>query len=217
MTKPVCHDICDENATFRHMQRPGRGAFFSSTRAEEPLSGLPRIDYSAGTLRDACGFVWSVGFGYLTLPRRIFMTTNTLSIATIAGDGTGPEVTAEAIVLDAVARLDGFEFTAESDWGGDRYLRTGEIIPEGGLDLLRSKDAVFGCNRSPDVPGIRESLLLELRFKLDQYINLAPRETFTRSGTPLANRGPDDTTCRRSRKYRRPLLWRGLFEERDCG
>jgi 3-isopropylmalate dehydrogenase len=73
------------------------------------------------------------------------MTTTTLSIATIAGDGTGPEVTSEAIkVLDAVARLDGFEFTVESlDWGGDRYLRTGEIIPEGGLDLLRSKDAVF--------------------------------------------------------------------------
>ena len=67
------------------------------------------------------------------------MTTTTLSIATIAGDGTGPEVTSEAIkVLDAVARLDGFEFTVESlDWGGDRYLRTGEIIPEGGLDLLR--------------------------------------------------------------------------------
>ena len=66
------------------------------------------------------------------------MTTTTLSIATIAGDGTGPEVTAEAIkVLDAVARLDGFEFTVEAlDWGGDRYLRTGEIIPEGGLDLL---------------------------------------------------------------------------------
>ena len=56
------------------------------------------------------------------------MTTTTLSIATIAGDGTGPEVTSEAIkVLDAVARLDGFEFTVESlDWGGDRYLRTGE-------------------------------------------------------------------------------------------
>ena len=61
------------------------------------------------------------------------MTTSNLSIATIAGDGTGPEVTSEAIkVLDAVARLEGFEFTVESlDWGGDRYLRTGEIIPEG--------------------------------------------------------------------------------------
>ncbi|MEO2041245.1 MAG: isocitrate/isopropylmalate family dehydrogenase, partial [Pirellulales bacterium] len=58
------------------------------------------------------------------------MPTTTLSIATIAGDGTGPEVTSEAIkVLDAVARLDGFEFNVESlDWGGDRYLRTGEIV-----------------------------------------------------------------------------------------
>lgn len=126
-----------------------------------------------------------------------FMTTTTLSIATIAGDGTGPEVTAEAIkVLDAVARLDGFEFTVEAlDWGGDRYLRTGEIIPEGGLDLLRSKDAVFlGAIGHPDVaPGILEKgLLLELRFKLDQYINLRPVKLLPGVETPLANRGPDD-------------------------
>ncbi|MDG1992019.1 MAG: 3-isopropylmalate dehydrogenase [Pirellulales bacterium] len=125
------------------------------------------------------------------------MTTTTLSIATIAGDGTGPEVTSEAIkVLDAVARLDGFEFTVESlDWGGDRYLRTGEIIPEGGLDLLRSKDAVFlGAIGHPDVaPGILEKgLLLELRFKLDQYINLRPVKLLPGVETPLAGRGPDD-------------------------
>ena len=125
------------------------------------------------------------------------MTTTTLSIATIAGDGTGPEVTSEAIkVLDAVARLDGFEFNVESlDWGGDRYLRTGEIIPEGGLNLLRSKDAVFlGAIGHPDVaPGVLEKgLLLELRFKLDQYINLRPVKLLPGVETPLAGRGPDD-------------------------
>ena len=124
------------------------------------------------------------------------MTTRNISIATIAGDGTGPEVTSEAIkVLDAVARLEGFEFTVESlDWGGDRYLRTGEIIPEGGLDVLRSKDAVFlGAIGHPDVaPGILEKgLLLELRFKLDQYINLRPVKLLPGVETPLAGRGPE--------------------------
>ena len=57
------------------------------------------------------------------------MTTTTLSIATIAGDGTGPEVTAEAIkVLDAVARLDGFEFTVEARLGWRSVPANREII-----------------------------------------------------------------------------------------
>jgi hypothetical protein len=107
------------------------------------------------------------------------MASTTLKIAAIPGDGTGPEVTAEALkVLDAVSKIDGFAYDVEMlDWGGDRYLKTGEIVPEGGLDLLRTKDAVFlGAIGHPGVaPGILEKgLLLELRFKLDQYINLRP-------------------------------------------
>ena len=125
------------------------------------------------------------------------MAATPLAIATIAGDGTGPEVTAEAVkVLDTASRLEGFEYTIEAlDWGGDRYLRTGEIIPEGGLDLLRSKDAVFlGAIGHPDVPpGVLEKgLLLELRFKLDQYINLRPVKLLPGVETPLAGRGPAD-------------------------
>ena len=97
------------------------------------------------------------------------MATSTLKIAAIPGDGTGPEVTAEALkVLDAVSSIDAFAYDVEMlDWGGDRYLKTGEIIPEGGLDLLRSKHAAFlGAIGHPDVaPGILEKgLLLELRF-----------------------------------------------------
>ena len=120
-----------------------------------------------------------------------------LSIATIPGDGPGPEVTAEALkVLDAVAKIDGISFHVETlDWGGDRYLRTGEIIPAGGLDLLRSKDAIFlGAIGHPEVaPGVLEKgLLLELRFKLDQYINLRPVKLLPGVETPLAGRGPAD-------------------------
>ena len=55
------------------------------------------------------------------------MAGSTLSIAAIPGDGTGPEVTAEAVkVLAAAAALEGFGFDVETlDWGGDRYLKTG--------------------------------------------------------------------------------------------
>jgi 3-isopropylmalate dehydrogenase len=125
------------------------------------------------------------------------MASSTLSIAAIPGDGTGPEVTAEAIkVLAAVAALEGISYDIETlDWGGDRYRRTGEIIPDGGLDLLRRKDAIFlGAIGHPGVtPGILEKgLLLELRFKLDQYINLRPVKLLPGVETPLAGRGPGD-------------------------
>jgi 3-isopropylmalate dehydrogenase len=125
------------------------------------------------------------------------MPRNHLAIASIPGDGTGPEVTAEAVkVLDAVAKLEGFTFEIETlDWGGDRYLRTGVIIPEDGLDLLRRKDAIFlGAIGHPGVPpGVLEKgLLLELRFKLDQYVNLRPVKLLPGVETPLAGRGPSD-------------------------
>ena len=57
----------------------------------------------------------------------------TLKIAVIGGDGTGPEVAAEGLkVLAAVAQLEGFRYElAHYDFGGDRYLRTGEILPRG--------------------------------------------------------------------------------------
>ncbi|MEI7863342.1 MAG: isocitrate/isopropylmalate family dehydrogenase, partial [Planctomycetota bacterium] len=125
------------------------------------------------------------------------MAGRTLSIAAIPGDGTGPEVTAEAMkVLAAVAKMEPFAYEVETlDWGGDRYLKTGEIIPAGGLDLLRKKDAVFlGAIGHPQVaPGILEKgLLLDLRFKLDQYINLRPVKLLPGVETPLAGRGPAD-------------------------
>ena len=118
-------------------------------------------------------------------------------IAVIPGDGTGPEVTAEAIkVLRAVAELDGFDFeTKEYDFGGERYLRTGDILPEGAVSELREFDAMFlGAVGHPDVPpGVLEKgLLLNLRFQLDQYINLRPVKLYPGVETPLVGKGPDD-------------------------
>ncbi len=120
-----------------------------------------------------------------------------LKIAVIPGDGTGPEVTAEALkVLKAVARLENFAYELkEFDFGGDRYLRSGEILPDGALDELRRFDAMFlGAVGHPGVPPgvIEKGLLLELRFQLDQYINLRPVKLFPGVETPLRDKGPAD-------------------------
>jgi 3-isopropylmalate dehydrogenase len=120
-----------------------------------------------------------------------------MQIAVIPGDGTGPEVTAEALkVLQAVASLEGFQYELkEFDFGGERYLRTGETLPAGAVEQLRSFDAILlGAVGHPDVPpGVLEKgLLLELRFQLDQYINLRPVKLYPGVETPLAGKGPQD-------------------------
>ena len=70
---------------------------------------------------------------------------STLKLAVIGGDGTGPEVTAEALkVLEAVSKLDGFTYsTKHFDFGGERYLKTGETLPAGAVDELKKFDAIF--------------------------------------------------------------------------
>ena len=125
------------------------------------------------------------------------VAANPLKLAVIGGDGTGPEVTAEALkVLAAVSKLEKFTYTTTPiDWGGERYLKTGETLPPGGADELRKYDAVFlGAVGHPDVkPGILErGLLLELRFQLDQYINLRPVKLYPGVETPLAGKKPED-------------------------
>jgi 3-isopropylmalate dehydrogenase len=115
----------------------------------------------------------------------------------IGGDGTGPEVVAEGLkVLAAVARLDGFAYeTHEFDYGGERYLKTGEVLPAGAIEELNTFDAIYlGAVGHPDVaPGILEKgLLLDLRFGLDQYINLRPVKLLPGVETPLAGKGPEE-------------------------
>ena len=60
-------------------------------------------------------------------------SNSTLKIAVLGGDGTGPEVVAEGLkVLKAVSALEKFKYElTDFDFGGDRYLRTGEILPAG--------------------------------------------------------------------------------------
>jgi 3-isopropylmalate dehydrogenase len=95
----------------------------------------------------------------------------------IRGDGSGPEVVAEGLKVLASVR-DGFDMElVEFDLGADRYLRTGETLPDDELDRMRGCDAILlGAVGDPRVkPGILErDLLLRARFQLDQYVNLRP-------------------------------------------
>ncbi|MCD6399715.1 3-isopropylmalate dehydrogenase [candidate division WOR-3 bacterium] len=118
-------------------------------------------------------------------------------IAVIPGDGTGPEVVAEGVkVLKKVSELFkiDFDFTYY-DYGGERYLKTGETIPDKDIDELKTYNAIYlGAIGHPDVkPGILEKgILLKLRFELDQYINLRPIKLYPNVETPLANKNPED-------------------------
>ncbi len=117
-------------------------------------------------------------------------------IAVIAGDGTGPEVTREAVkVLEAAARTFSFDIQLEDfDYGGDRYLSTGEVLPEDAVETLRGFDAILlGAIGHPDVkPGILEKgILLRLRFELDLYLNLRPVKLYPGVETPLKDKGPE--------------------------
>ncbi len=118
-------------------------------------------------------------------------------IAVIAGDGTGPEVTTEAVkVLKTAAEKFGFKYeSTEFDFGGERYMRTGETLPDSAVEELRGFDSILlGAIGHPDVaPGILEKgILLKARFDLDQYINLRPVRLYPGVETPLKNKGPDE-------------------------
>ena len=120
-----------------------------------------------------------------------------LKIAVIPGDGTGPEVADEGIkVLEAAASADGLDLDFTSyDFGGDRYMRTGETLPDSAVDEIRGFDAIYlGAIGHPDVtPGILEKgILLRLRFELEQYINLRPVKLYPNVETPLKDKGPAD-------------------------
>jgi 3-isopropylmalate dehydrogenase len=119
------------------------------------------------------------------------------NVALLPGDGTGPEVLAEGIkVVQAACQKFGFtmKFT-EYDLGGERYKRTGEVLPDSVVKELRQHDAIYlGAIGHPDVkPGILEKgILLRLRFELDQYINLRPVKLYEGVDTPLKNKGPKE-------------------------
>jgi len=118
-------------------------------------------------------------------------------IALIPGDGTGPEVAREGLkVLQAVAQRKNIKYElVDYDLGGERYMKTGDLLPESVIEELRQCSAIYlGAIGHPDVkPGILEKgILLAMRFELDQYINLRPVKLLPGVETPLKDKGPAD-------------------------
>jgi len=118
-------------------------------------------------------------------------------IAVIPGDGTGTEVVREGLkVLEAAAQATGFRYdTTTYDFGGERYLRTGEALPDSAIEELRGFDAIYlGAIGHPDVPPgpLEKGILLRIRFELDQYINLRPVKLYPGVDCPLKDKGPED-------------------------
>jgi 3-isopropylmalate dehydrogenase len=117
--------------------------------------------------------------------------TRTLRVATIGGDGVGPEVVRAALpAIERAAALDG----AVIAWkhlphGADHYLATGETLPQPVFEYLRDEvNAIFlGALGDPRVPGNEHArdILLGLRFRLDLYINFRPVRLLHPDLTPL--------------------------------
>ena len=124
-----------------------------------------------------------------------------IDIAVIAGDGIGPEVTAEAVkVLKKVTAAEGVGLKL-SDYklGAEHWLATGETLPEETIHALRGHDAIlFGAvGAAPGdtrIPSglIEREMLLKLRFSLDHYVNLRPSFLYDGVASPLANPGTID-------------------------
>ena len=122
--------------------------------------------------------------------------SKTYKIAVLPGDGTGPEVLREGLkVAQVAAQKFGFKLeTVNFDFGGERFLKTGEVLPDSASRDLKQFDAIYlGAIGHPDVkPGILEKgILLRLRFELDQYINLRPVKLFPGVECPLKDKGPE--------------------------
>jgi tartrate dehydrogenase/decarboxylase/D-malate dehydrogenase len=112
-------------------------------------------------------------------------------IAVIPGDGIGNEVVPAAQrVLERAAGTHGFAFRwHDYDWGCERYLRDGAMMPADGLDQLRAHDAIFlGAVGAPGVPDHVSlwGLLIPIRRAFEQYVNLRPIRLFDAVHSPLA-------------------------------
>ena len=118
-------------------------------------------------------------------------------IAVIAGDGIGREVIPAGLAaLDAAAH--GTDVTlsvVEFPWGCEYYLQHGRMMDEDAFERLAAFDAVyFGAIGAPSVPDHISAgdMILPLRQRFDQYVNLRPMRLLSGLASPLANRGPAD-------------------------
>jgi tartrate dehydrogenase/decarboxylase / D-malate dehydrogenase len=118
-----------------------------------------------------------------------------LRIAVIGGDGIGPEVIEQAVrVADAAVRRGSVRIAWNRlPWSARHYQQTGHMVPDGGWELLRAHDAILlGALGSPEVPDsiTVSGLLLPIRRRFDQYVNLRPAFLYEGVPTPLRDKAP---------------------------
>ena len=118
-------------------------------------------------------------------------------IAAIPGDGIGPEVLEAGLtILETLEKSEGFALnTIRFPWGSEFYRQHGRMVKEGGIESLRAFDAIyFGAVGSKEVPDHVTvwDLILPIRQKFDQYVNLRPMRLLPGLKSPLAGRGPTD-------------------------
>ena len=116
-------------------------------------------------------------------------------IAVIGGDGIGPEVIDQAVrVVEKAATLEKAELSWNKlPWSTAYYKQHGRMLPEDGWDVLAKHDAIlFGAVGDPSVPDkiTVHELLLPMRRKYDQYVNLRPAYLFAGVPCPLVGKTP---------------------------
>jgi 3-isopropylmalate dehydrogenase len=121
----------------------------------------------------------------------------TYDIASIAGDGIGPEVTREALrVLKAASEVYGFQYKlTDYPYGSEHYLATKEIFPENSFEEVKGMNAIYlGAIGDPRLPvGLIEyGIIAKMRFELDLFANLRPIQLFDARFCPLKDKGPED-------------------------
>src|SRR5947209_456739 len=122
------------------------------------------------------------------------MTSRTIRLAVIPGDGIGPAVVAEALKVVAAAAPHVAFDTTSYDLGAARWHRTGETLPDAVLEEIRAHDVLLlGAVGDPSVPSgvLERGLLLRLRFELDHYVNLRPVRLYPGVTSPLVNGTPE--------------------------
>ncbi len=121
----------------------------------------------------------------------------TYKIAVIPGDGIGKEVIPEGMrVLEAAGRRFDIGFTWDSfPWNCETYAQSGRMMPDDGIEQLKSYDAIFlGAVGFPGVPDHVSlwGLLIPIRREMQQYVNLRPVRLLKGITSPLRDRGPQD-------------------------
>ncbi|MGF1528213.1 MAG: tartrate dehydrogenase [Candidatus Competibacterales bacterium] len=125
------------------------------------------------------------------------MSQRSYCIAVIPGDGIGTEVIPEGQkAVEAAARHFGFAVHWQVfDWSCQRYLETGRLMPEDGIEQVKGFDAIYlGAVGWPTVPDHISlwGLLIPLRRELDQYVNLRPVRLLKGTQSPLVGRDSKD-------------------------